>query len=827
MAYVKNVNLLKQFNNKAEMFSSHHQVKQEDPLLINPYVHMMNQYSTGGDSVMGVSVHPTHLSHPMYNNIVPDMQHVPVQPPGHAMLQGSQVSQNTLPPPPLQDYIIQELQPQVSAAPTNAKPVKEKSNARPFECEICFRRFNQKQTLKQHILTHTGQRPFECNICFKTFTQQGALQRHIVIHTGEKPFQCTFCDLSFRQKINLHRHMKLHTGAPKEFQCRICKREFSRKGALLRHEPIHDTERPRLKCSCCNKDFLNKESLMRHEKNQELREKGIKLPKRKLSKNGKIEKILVKCKHCRKLYRRSKSVLTVTSDIMASCCIQCSSYVGEPNPSGIHREVEIFQCELCQAIFQKINSYEKHKQLHSNDRKYECDICHLRFKEKRFIRGHMVTHFDVCEHQCHMCGLNFKYASKLRAHYVTHAAELKDDLTDYVSVFECDQCARCFYQRNQIIRHLKTHAKEAVERKTGQGRRKAGTRNEMSTGAEKGMSGGQEVKSGEIKTEREEVYEPFANLSFEDNAHYDDSNDNGVDSSGENDTAVTNHNEMSEPQEDRSKTHPFFCYICKRSYTKKRSLNRHFQVAHTNYEKFPCEICTKTFQTKNSLKQHYVLHKPHSFNCDQCDKTFNRKDALASHKLIHSDKKSFLCPYCPKSFFQKQSLHTHLIQHKGDKSYECGVCGKCFYEKSTLNRHYLSHSGERKYSCYICNMSFIQKNHLDKHFLRHDEIEKKVRFECEHCEKCFYRKDHYLRHRQSHEENRVLYTCNLCERKFTDKYSLARHVKYKKCVGKEGRGKREGGGRRRKIKEESGEEEEEEEGSADENVVVKTESWVY
>ncbi|KAI5694890.1 hypothetical protein M8J75_007292 [Diaphorina citri] len=717
MAYVKNVNLLKQFNNKAEMFSSHHQVKQEDPLLINPYVHMMNQYSTGGDSVMGVSVHPTHLSHPMYNNIVPDMQHVPVQPPGHAMLQGSQVSQNTLPPPPLQDYIIQELQPQVSAAPTNAKP------------------------------------------------------------------------------------------------CRICKREFSRKGALLRHEPIHDTERPRLKCSCCNKDFLNKESLMRHEKNQELQEKGIKLPKRKLSKNGKIEKILVKCKHCRKLYRRSKSVLTVTSDIMASCCIQCSSYVGEPNPSGIHREVEIFQCELCQAIFQKINSYEKHKQLHSNDRKYECDICHLRFKEKRFIRGHMVTHFDVCEHQCHMCGLNFKYASKLRAHYVTHAAELKDDLTDYVSVFECDQCARCFYQRNQIIRHLKTHAKEAVERKTGEGRRKAGTRNEMSTGAEKRMSGGQEVKSGEIKTEREEVYEPFANLSFEDNAHYDDSNDNGVDSSGENDTAATNHNEMSEPQEDRSKTHPFFCYICKRSYTKKRSLNRHFQVAHTNYEKFPCEICTKTFQTKNSLKQHYVLHKPHSFNCDQCDKTFNRKDALASHKLIHSDKKSFLCPYCPKSFFQKQSLHTHLIQHKGDKSYECGVCGKCFYEKSTLNRHYLSHSGERKYSCYICNMSFIQKNHLDKHFLRHDEIEKKVRFECEHCEKCFYRKDHYLRHRQSHEENRVLYTCNLCERKFTDKYSLARHVKYKKCVGKEGRGKREGGGRRRKVKEESGEEEEEEEGN--------------
>lgn len=758
---MKNVGLFKPFNNK-ELFPSQYttQVKQEENIHTivkledaSSFSHMLDPYR--GDSMLGVSLNPTHLSHPMYSNIVPDMQHVPVQPIQFI------TSQSALPPSQLetstseQDYIIEEIDPQTLAPPKKTKS-RGKSKDRPFECEICFRRFNQKQTLKQHVLTHTGQRPFECNQCFKTFTQQGALQRHVVIHTGEKPFPCGICDLSFRQKINLLRHMKLHTGAPKEFQCNLCLREFSRKGALLRHEQIHATERPRLQCSCCNKEFLNKESLIRHEKNQELREKGISIVKRRSSKrNGKVEKIIINCAQCGKVFRRSKSNLSVTSDSLTSSCVQCCQSHVLPS-DGILREVEIFQCGICQAIFHKSASYEKHKLLHSNARKYECDICHLRFKEKRFVRNHMVTHFNVCEHQCHMCGLNFKYASKLKAHYVIHASEFGDDLENYVRVFTCYYCDRVHYQRNQIIRHLKKHESH--------------------------------VKNPTSEVDNDSCDDVFS-IAGDD---YNDSDTNTKPS------AIT---DLSEPPEDRGKTHPFFCYICKRSYTKKRSLNRHFQVAHTNYEKFACEICSKTFQTKNSLKAHYVLHKPHSFQCNQCEKTFNRKDALASHKLIHSEKKSFLCPYCPKSFFQKQSLHTHLIQHKGDRSFECGVCGKSFYERSTLNRHYLSHSGERKYSCHICNMSFIQKNHLDKHFLRHDEIEKKVTFPCEDCEKIFYRKDHYLRHRQSHEDNRTLYPCSLCDRKFTDKYSLARHVKYKKCEEKKPRG-------RRKMKQEPEEEEE-------------------
>ncbi|XP_017304952.1 adult enhancer factor 1-like, partial [Diaphorina citri] len=77
-----------------------------------------------------------------------------------------------MPPTTLAD---QPLPPAPARPNAKTKTVKD----RPFECKTCFRKFNQKQTLKQHILTHTGQRPFECNICFKTFTQQGALQRHM------------------------------------------------------------------------------------------------------------------------------------------------------------------------------------------------------------------------------------------------------------------------------------------------------------------------------------------------------------------------------------------------------------------------------------------------------------------------------------------------------------------------------------------------------------------------------------------------------------------------------------------------------------------------
>uniref|UniRef100_A0A8D8VJ71 Zinc finger protein Xfin n=1 Tax=Cacopsylla melanoneura TaxID=428564 RepID=A0A8D8VJ71_9HEMI len=677
-------------------------------------------------------VKPTHSAHLL---ITPDMpEPVPMAPPTSRKGQSQRSNVSDQPTVP-------------QAPPPKVKPTKD----RPFECKTCFRKFNQKQTLKQHILTHTGQRPFECNICFKTFTQQGALQRHMVIHTGEKPFPCTVCDMSFRQKVSLVSHLKLHQGAPKEYKCSVCRKEFTRKGHLSRHMVIHNNERPKLKCSCCDKEFLNKESLQRHEKNQELREKGMQVPNRNKVKVGRTVKSVLTCKECCRTFRRVKTILCITHELFNEYCTLCapSHYEGtEKLSTGIIKEVEIFECPDCKVTFYKESSYERHKLLHSEDRPFQCDICKLRFSTKTFLKTHITKHFDIYKYQCHMCGLKFKYSFKLKTHYIKHVNEFSaHDLSDYVKTFECHFCTGVFYQRQKIINHLRKHEEEFT--------RKAEEEREL---AEK------------AKVEATLQHDDDGYEDYESHMDYDDWEVGQ--GQRENETKSNR-----APDVDR----PFSCYVCKRAYTKKRSLSRHFKVQHTNYEKFTCEICSKEFQTKNSLKQHYVLHKPHSFQCKHCDKTFNRKDALQSHVLIHSNKKDFQCTMCDKSFFQKQSLHSHMAQHKGEKPFECGVCLKRFYEKSTLNRHYLSHSGERRYTCEICLMSFTQKNVLNQHYLRHDEIEKKVKFECSTCGKVFYRKDHYFRHLKSHETNRDKLPCEKCDRLFSDKYSLSRHVRLNRC----------------------------------------------
>ena len=79
--------------------------------------------------------------------------------------------------------------------------------------------------------THTNEKPYECDVCEKRFSDSGNLKKHMRIHTNEKPYECDVCDKAFRQSGHLKTHMRIHTNE-KPYECDVCERRFRESGAL-------------------------------------------------------------------------------------------------------------------------------------------------------------------------------------------------------------------------------------------------------------------------------------------------------------------------------------------------------------------------------------------------------------------------------------------------------------------------------------------------------------------------------------------------------------------------------------------------------------------
>ena len=48
-----------------------------------------------------------------------------------------------------------------------------------FQCPLCPRIMHSPGSIRQHIVTHTGEKPFKCTICAANYSQKSALLRHV------------------------------------------------------------------------------------------------------------------------------------------------------------------------------------------------------------------------------------------------------------------------------------------------------------------------------------------------------------------------------------------------------------------------------------------------------------------------------------------------------------------------------------------------------------------------------------------------------------------------------------------------------------------------
>ena len=80
----------------------------------------------------------------------------------------------------------------------------------PHKCPLCNAHYKNEDSLKTHILKHSGEKKYKCDQCPKAFFTSSNLKIHRRIHSGDKPLKCKVCFKAFSDPSNFNKHKKSH-----------------------------------------------------------------------------------------------------------------------------------------------------------------------------------------------------------------------------------------------------------------------------------------------------------------------------------------------------------------------------------------------------------------------------------------------------------------------------------------------------------------------------------------------------------------------------------------------------------------------------------------
>ncbi len=235
-----------------------------------------------------------------------------------------------------------------------------------------------------------------------------------------------------------------------------------------------------------------------------------------------------------------------------------------------------------------------------------------------------------------------------------------------------------------------------------------------------------------------------------------------------------------------------------------------------------CSVCEAQYDNMTEYTHHLNMHlqEQSGTNANKCtkvsDKSYkNSKESVTKRPRRGGKEKPFSCTVCKRKYFQKHSFDKHfLIVHKNVET--CNICHKQFSEKSELRKHFNSaHLKPNQFSCTSCNKTHLTKHGLSRHVLtKHTlcpqdkgdtdvDIQKTgslcqkqcteklglqegnrnthkesnpLSCKCTLCEKSFSDKEYLFKHLYEAHVKQKAFSCTLCDKSFVTKLSLTSHV---------------------------------------------------
>uniref|UniRef100_A0A1I8MZK2 Uncharacterized protein n=2 Tax=Musca domestica TaxID=7370 RepID=A0A1I8MZK2_MUSDO len=704
----------------------------------------------------------------------------------------------------------------------------EEGKQRPFECDVCHKKFANKTILRTHMEVHEAGRDYVCSECGKGFPSENRRKIHErMVHQADRV--CDQCGKTIHGIYALKLHLMEHAGYKKpKWPCDECNAQLNSHSSLKRHKLIahHDGSTVYI-CSECGKVFTSENALRSHKRIVHLIErkfkcniceKAFKFPKilreHMASHTGED---LYQCPHCPKTFKVSANmhhhrkkvhpkewaearinkpvtkkvdIALVSNEIIIKTLISLVCLI---NKCGKVRKVNMDKstlCRLCVEICADCkNLYDEDG---SSTQVYETTV---KYFDPMLLSLELDKSLTVICLPCWRHISDFHefqqtvYNAQTKLAFDMKQADIKtedDSLNEHIplDIVKEDPVESMLIDQSLNVTteddkyeislpeefydepHNSVEFTSDDERPLLECLKKTRKKRTKTKSPNKKEDNGKTPKKRGRKPKCADV-----NKSSEIDVN---SSKNQCDSFPYGDNSQDGHlsSSIGGDTDDNSVGKP----PAKNVGRQRRTQEIDEFIAQWKQD-LECVVCGQLYPNLTSLRKHFrEFHPKQKCYITCCQRKLRHRFHIEEHIRIHLNPDAFKCDVCGKCCTTSRSLNSHKLEkHTAEgqeRTFECPICQKRFAKKTVLKCHIETHKTGTDYVCSECGKGFATEQRRKVHERTVHNVDRV----CDQCGKTIHGiyalKQHLLEHQGI---KKPKWPCDICNAQLYSHSSLKRH----------------------------------------------------